>query len=264
MAVIPGTNGQDRLVGTHDPDGSDIDVLRIEDPNKTCIQTGPEAGRVKFHDGNGNVAHTLDFSEIERVICFTPGTLIATPEGVRPVESLRPGDRVMTRDSGIRELCWTGRKDLTPAMLEANAHLRPVLIRKDAFGPGLPDRDMMVSPDHRMLLVSQMAEMLFGDREVLVPAKHLTGLEGVDRVGHAPGVSYVHVMCEQHEVILANGTWSESFQPGDEALRAVEEAQRDELYSLFPELAQAEGRARYLSARMTLKSHEAQALTSHA
>ena len=239
-------------------------MLRVDNPNKTIIHTGPESGRVEFHDGNGNVTHTLNFSEIERVICFTPGTLIATPEGCRPVESLRPGDAVITRDNGIRELCWAGRKDLTPAMLETNKQLKPVLIRKDALGPGLPDRDMMVSPNHRMLLVSQMAEMMFGDREVLVPAKHLTGLDGVDRVGHAHGVSYVHVMCEQHEVILANGTWSESFQPGEEAMRAVEEAQRDELYALFPELEQAEGRARYLSARMTLRSHEAQALTSHA
>ncbi|WP_370212764.1 Hint domain-containing protein [Roseovarius sp.] len=256
--------GNDTVIGGEDADGKDIDVLRVDNPNKTIIHTGPESGRVEFHDGNGNVTHTLNFSEIERVICFTPGTLIATPEGCRPVESLRPGDAVITRDNGIRELCWAGRKDLTPAMLETNKQLKPVLIRRDALGPGLPDRDMMVSPNHRMLLVSQMAEMMFGEREVLVPAKHLTGLDGVDRVGHAHGVSYVHVMCEQHEVILANGTWSESFQPGDEAMRAVEEAQRDELYALFPELEQAEGRARYLSARMTLRSHEAQALTSHA
>lgn len=256
--------GNDTVVGGEDADGNDIDVLRIDRWNKAIFHTGPESGRVEFYDDLDGLTHTLHFSEIERVICFTPGTQIATPEGCRPVEDLRPGDRVMTRDNGIRELCWTGRKDLTPAMLDANTQLRPVRIRKDSLGPGLPEQDMLVSPNHRMLLVSGMAEIMFGEREVLVPAKHMTRIPGVDRVGRAEGVSYVHVMCEQHEVILANGTWSESFQPGDEAMRAVEEAQRDELYALFPELEQAEGRARYLSARMTLRSHEAQALTSHA
>lgn len=254
--------GNDTVVGGEDADGSDIDVLRIDTPNKTIIHTGPEAGRVEFHDGAGTVTHTLHFSEIERVICFTPGTLIATPQGCKPVETLQPGDAVITRDNGIRELCWTGRKALTPAMLETNKRLKPVLIRKDALGPGLPDRDMLVSPNHRMLLVSQMSEMMFGEREVLVPAKHLTGLDGVDRIGHAHGVTYVHVMCEQHEVILADGTWTESFQPGEEAVRAVEQAQRDELFALFPELAGAEGREAYQAARMTLKSHEAQALVT--
>ena len=78
----------------------------------------------------------------------------------------------------------------------------------------------------------------------------------------AQGVTYLHVMCDRHEVLLADGAWSESFQPGDEAIRAVERAQREELLTLFPELRQAVGRDAFQAARMSLKAHEAEVLIS--
>ncbi|MCT4684776.1 MAG: Hint domain-containing protein, partial [Roseicyclus sp.] len=75
-------------------------------------------------------------------------------------------------------------------------------------------------------------------------------------------VTYVHVMCERHQVVLANGSWTESLQPGDMAMDGIDAAQREELFSIFPDLREAEGRASYGSARKILKGFEAKMLAS--
>ncbi|KPA23563.1 Nodulation protein O [Shimia sp. SK013] len=216
-------------------------------------------GTVEFLDGDGNVTGTMDFENIEpgiTVLCFTPGTKILTPMGEVAVENLREGDLVVTRDNGLQPIRWSGSRKLNATDMAARPQLRPILIRQGSLGPNQPERDMMVSPSHRMLLVSEQAELLFEEREVLVAAKHLTHLDGVDMVD-VDDVTYVHVMCEQHEVVLANGAWSESFQPGDYSMNGIEKSQREEIYSLFPELREEEGLAAYSAARLSLKRHEA-------
>lgn len=197
------------------------------------------------------------------VPCFTAGSLIATPRGERPVEDLRPGDRVITRDNGLQKICWVGRRDLSRGDLAALPDLQPILIRAGALSRGMPERDLLVSPNHRMLVASERAEVMFGEREVLVAAKHLTGLDGIDRAPRT-AVSYVHLMFSRHEVILADGAWSESFQPGDYSLQGVGEAQRGEILTLFPELATRAGIGAYQAARLSLKAHEAALLVAEA
>jgi len=259
---LPTEAGNHVIVGGEDPDGSDIDVIDLSGIDARKVFTGPESGFIEYLDENGNVTHTATFSEIERVICFTPGTMIATPSGARPVESLREGDSVFTRDNGIQPVAWSGRKDLGGDALAAAPDLVPVLIRQGALGNGLPQQDMMVSPNHRMLLTSDRAELMFGEREVLVPAKHLIGLEGVKRA-RTQGVSYVHFLCERHEVVLVDGVWSESFQPGDVALGALDEAAREEIYALFPELRSETKLAApqgFDAARLSLRAYEARLL----
>ena len=95
---------------------------------------------------------------------------------------------------------------------------------------------------------------------MLAAAKHLTGLEGVDAVDTAQ-VSYIHFMFDQHEVVLSNGSWSESFQPGEQTLDGMGTEQRDEIYALFPELRELDGIEAYQAARRSLKKHEARLLT---
>ena len=118
---------------------------------------------------------------------------------------------------------------------------------------------MMVSPNHRVLVANDKTALYFEDREVLVAAKHLTGLEGVDVV-EVSSVTYIHFMFERHEVVLSDGAWTESFQPGDHSLGGIDSEQRDEIFKLFPDLKGAEGRRSYASARQSLKSHEARML----
>lgn len=219
----------------------------------------PEDGIVKFFDAGGTLTGTAEFYNIENVICFTPGTAILTPSGEIAVEELKVGDRVVTRDNGLQTIRWIGRKPLTGRDLLSRPKLRPIMIRKGSLGPNLPDRDMMVSPNHRMLLVSQQAQLLFEESEVLVAAKHLVHMDGVHQVD-TTGVEYIHFLCDHHEVVLANGAWSESFQPGEFSMGGIGQEQRAEIYELFPELQDRETLENFSAARLTLKRHEAKLL----
>ncbi len=260
----------DTIVGGEDDDDLDQDVLDLTGVAEIVNAGGSldveydpgdaEAGIVRFFDAGGTETGSAEFSEIENVIiCFTPGTLIATPKGERAVESLREGDRVITRDNGIQEIRWTGHRPLTGAELARARHLRPVRIRAGALGNGLPERDMVLSPNHRVLVANDRTALYFEEREVLVAAKHLTGIDGVDEID-VNMVTYVHFMFDQHEVVLSDGAWTESFQPGDYSLEGLGNAQRTEIFELFPELKTPEGIKDYHAARRSLKKHEAQAL----
>ena len=193
------------------------------------------------------------------VPCFTPGTRIATPKGERVAESLTVGDRVLTRDNGIQTITWAGWRPMSWQELRENPALRPVLISKGALGHGLPERDMLVSPQHRMLVVSDIAREHFGEAEVLVAAKDLTKLPGVQAV-NVQQTAYVHFMCDKHQIVLADGTWAESFQPNDYALKGVVDAQREELLTLHPALATTEGRKAFGTARRALRKIESYVL----
>ncbi len=265
-----GVGQGDYIDGNEDADNSDYDVLNLTGSAESVNAGGSlsvaydpadaEDGVVTYYDALGNTTGTTEFYNIEKVIpCFTPGTLIATPRGEMRVEDLKIGDRVITRDNGIQDIRWVGARDMGGQELAEAAHLNPILIRQGALGNGLPERDMMVSPNHRVLVANDKTALYFEDREVLVAAKHLTGLEGIDRV-EVSNVTYIHFMFAQHEVVLSDGAWSESFQPGDLSLRGVGTAQRNEILELFPDLKTREGIDAYSSARRTLKKHEARLL----
>jgi len=214
-------------------------------------------GQIQLYNSTTNEWANINYHDIEKFVpCFTPGAMIATPGGEKPVESLRPGDKVLTRDNGIQEIRWTGQRDLSAAELAVSPNLRPVLIRAGALGRGLPERDMMVSPNHRMLVSNERTSLYFEEHEVLVAAKHLVDNVGVKAI-ETLGTSYIHFMFDRHEVVLADGTWTESFQPGDQTLDSMGREQRAEIFTLFPELREKAGRQGYVAARKTLKRHEA-------
>jgi len=281
--IIVGGAGDDTLSGGDDRDtfigaegndtvdggtgGDDFDTLDLTGTNFTITSQTLDAdgdstsGTIDFFDDDGNYTSTMTYSEIENIVpCFTPGTRIATPQGERLVEELEVGDRVITRDNGIQEIRWVGKRRLNGLELALSDHLQPVLIRKGALGRGLPERDMMVSPQHRVLMANDRTALYFEDREVLVAAKHLVGMEGIERVAVST-VTYIHFMFDQHEVVLSDGAWTESFQPGDLTLEGMDSAQRQELLELFPELMTDQGIKGYQAARRSLKKHEAALLT---
>ncbi|NIZ62891.1 type I secretion protein [Sedimentitalea sp. CY04] len=193
---------------------------------------------------------TVAFTGIETIICFTSGTRIATPAGARLIETLQPGDLVMTRDHGPQPVRWIGQTT-TPAL----GDLAPIRIAKGQFGA---TRDLLVSPQHRMLYKGSMAQCLFGESEVLVTARHMINDQTIRRqVGGM--VTYFHLLMDQHEIIFAEDAPTESFFPGDQALSALDEQVRDDLFKIAPDLRT--GNLGYeLTARQCLSSKEASIL----
>jgi hypothetical protein len=158
--------------------------------------------------------------------CFVAGTPIDTPEGPVAADRLRPGDHVLTLDRGARPLVWVGRRTVP-----ATGRFAPVRFTPGAIGNAVA---LEVSPQHRMLVTGWRAELLFGEPEVLVAAAHL--VDG-DRITRAPraDVTYIHLMFDRHEIVVAAGVPSESFNPGMAFLRR-DPVTRTELAALFPQL----------------------------
>ena len=241
--------------------GTDFDTLNLYGIGRYEIDYDPmngENGTVYLLNAEGGrTGETLSFTNVENIVaCFTPGTLIATPQGARAIETLKPGDLVLTLDHGFRPIVWVGIKRLSSALLAADAALQPISIQRGAFGNDTPNRDMLVSRQHRMMVSSPRAELLFDTHEVLVRAKHLVSLPGIEEV-YLDSVTYIHIMFDEHEIVLADGAWSESFQPGDRTLAGIDADQRQELAAIFPELSDANRFAEFDAARLTLKAHEA-------
>lgn len=239
------TSFADRLVEFAPHDLLDLNGKHVRRITRDAAQ--PNASIVTYRDDSA-----LSFAQIARIIpCFTAHTLIATPDGERPAQALRPGDKVLTRDNGFQPITWAGRKQMTMRGLPLTADMRPIRIRKGAFGANCPERDMVVSPNHRMLIIDKSMSATAGETEVLLAAKHMTHLPGVAPL-RLPQVTYIHFMCAQHEIVFSDGTWTETFQPNDDSLHGIDAAQRDELLRLFPELVSNNGRKTYGTARATV------------
>ena len=156
-----------------------------------------------------------------------------TPRGEVPVESLTVGMTVLTRDGGMRTVVHAASVALDYGQLAARPHLRPVLLRGGSLEQGLPERDMLVSPNLRFMVDSRRSTLSFSEHEALCAAKHLTNSREGDGV-EALGVTYVHFHFDRHQVVLANGAWVEAFDPRDRSVGGLGNAQRNELAELFP------------------------------
>ena len=146
--------------------------------------------------------------------CFTTGVLIRTPDGPRPVETLRRGDLVWTADGGAKPLLRLLSRPVDAEELGRRPALRPILIRANAFGPGRPARDLRVSPQHRILVSDWRAALNWGAEEVLVPARALVDGHRVLVDAEARSVTYHHLVFSTHEIVESEGLLSESYLPG--------------------------------------------------
>ncbi|MEQ9260407.1 MAG: Hint domain-containing protein, partial [Roseovarius sp.] len=237
--------------GSGDEKGGD--TLRLTPDVKrsdiTFTDSDPDGGYAGYFTmADGTVVH---FKNIENIICFTPGTRILTEVGERPVETLRLGDRVVTRDSGVQPIRWIGTRTVPGRGRFAPVHVASSVLDGSRSG-------LVVSPQHRLLFTGYQAELLFGESEVLVPAKHLIDGMDVTRVEQEE-VTYIHLMFDHHEIIYAEGIATESFHAGDIGLTALCEEAREELFALFPELRSAP-QTLGDTARPCLRAYEAKLL----
>lgn len=170
------------------------------------------------------------------VICFTPGTRISTPNGLAPVETLREGDYVQTRDSGAQEIVWVGQRRITGARMFVRPSLRPIRINAGALGIERPDQSLLVSPEHRMLVRGPAAQALFNTNEVLVSADRLVNGKTIHVDLNVREVTYIHLLLANHNVIWANGVETESFHPANAQLSELSTTDRLRLLAKFPDL----------------------------
>jgi hypothetical protein len=149
-------------------------------------------------------AETIYTQGWENIVCFAEGTRIVTPNGEDAVENLRAGDMVLAmRDgqAGFEALRWVGFMDVAvPRNAVMAAKTAPILIKAGAIAPGMPVRDLRVSPDHAMEIDGH-----------LIPAKHLVNGSSIIQEVWCKRVRYFHLELEAHGLLLSEGTWSESY-----------------------------------------------------
>lgn len=191
LTLTDGTNTYEVVafnVNESSPSYGTVEGLAFIGPQGGFPPIGVELTVVSAQEGPSFAA-----TEYATPICFARGVLIATAEGLRSVEALRPGDLVLTRDRGYQPLRWCHTHSYA-----AHGAATPVLLRAGSVGN---DRDLLLSPQHKLLVNGWRAELLFGQDEVLVAAKDLVnGRSVVERPGGA--VTYTHLLFDQHELIL--------------------------------------------------------------
>ena len=193
--------------------------------------------------GNADLGFVDVTTEVVSPACFVAGTLMDTHSGPVAVEDLEVGTLVHTRDHGPQPLRWIGRSSR-----RAEGRDAPVVLSAGALGD---HGRIALSPNHRVLITSERAELLFGQSEVLVKAKHLINDNSIRVQADGRPVIYVHLLFDQHEIICGNGLESESYHPGAETLDAFDIETRVEILELKPDWAEYGP-----TARPALKSHE--------
>lgn len=180
--------------------------------------------------------------------CFTPGAMIEVEGGLKAVEDIAEGDLVMTLDNGLRPVRLVLRQTV-----RAYGKFAPILFEADSIGNA---RAFMVSPEHRMLIADWRVQLLTGQDELLVAAKHLVNGDDV-RVVEGGVIEYIHLLFDAHQIVFADDCPSESCLP-DAGLAQQGCAQQAELLALFPQLSDHQSRT--FTARTVARRMEAECL----
>ncbi len=244
MSPLPLTPSFTRAIG------STLDVVGVGDNRIGTDHTSFLAALVD--DGSGNSTLTLtdgttvtfigfeiaDFNSAQTtfapVPCFAAGMLIQTPDGLRRIEDIRADDMVTTVGHGPKPVRWAGRAKVRFGV--SAHHLKPVLIKAGALAPQVPKFDLIVSPQHRILITDWRAELLFGESEVFAAAKGL--INGRDIIGleECRAIEFVHILFDWHEIVTVNGVDAESLYPGAGSLAGLGVNAETEILELFHDL----------------------------
>lgn len=192
-----------------------------------------QAGGLEIQANGAPAASNELNAENTGVVCYVAGTQILTPKGEVAIETLSIGDEVITRDNGAQEIRWIGMTSV-----DCTEKLAPIHIRAGALGDGCPHRDLFVSPQHRMLVRSKIVERMTGNREALVAATRLQSMAGIRKSERSEPIRYIHLMCDAHEVVFAEGAPSETLFPGPQARKAMGPDAWAELVAIFPEITE--------------------------
>lgn len=192
------------------------------------------SGRVALQDGALSSVFCGALSDLAAAVpCFTANSAITTQTGQTLISDLKPGQKIMTRDNGFQALRWIGKRSFGWRALGLNPKVRAITLKAGALGEGRPVRDMTVSPNHKILMLTQSDERL-------IVAADLLHLDGVFRED-GPQVCYYQLLCDTHELLLVDECWSESYRATTAGLAALDDVARAELLELVPDLASGGG-----------------------
>ncbi len=149
-------------------------------------------------------ANGLVYIAVDAVACYLKGTKILTGSGEVPIERLRIGDRVRTKDGALKPIKWIGRRSYDGRFAANNWEVLPVLILAGALAPATPRRNLYVSPRHAMFIDG----MLISAAD-LVNGTSVLQIESMDRI------DYLHIELEEHDAVYAEGALSETFVNDD-------------------------------------------------
>lgn len=223
------------------------------------------AGGLRLENGGASVDAQLLSAENTNVVCFARGTRIATIKGQRRIETLSAGDLIWTVDGGYQPLRWVGSHPVAYVDGKLPKNQIPVRIAARELGLNTPSRDLIVSPNHRLLVSSRIILRVTGNEAVFIAAKHLVGLPGItqgtDLVDKAAAIfDYWHILFDQHHIVLAEGAASESLHTGKEALKSFDNAQIDAFTKMLPDVSAISDLYERPLARPELKGSEAKRL----
>jgi len=184
----------------------------------TNLQSGNTDDTLTVTTSDGSAPTDSDPINID-VICFMPGTNIAVPDGEAKVETLRAGDRVVTADGSVKKVCWIGRQTVSMKFADP-LRVLPIRIREGALSENLPCRDLLISPDHAILVDG-----------VLVQAAALVNGTSIVRESDVPQVyTYYHVELDDHSLVLAENVAAETFIDNVDRLGFDNWAEHEALY----------------------------------
>ncbi len=198
-----------------------LDCIEIDGVHVGYMTSAPLQPGVSYPLlGARSVTDTHATSHLDRgdVPCFGPNSRVMTQKGEVPIAWLSRGDKVLTRDYGFQPLRWIGRFQVPLLRMRRNTRLAPVRVWSKLVEPGAPSGFMEVSPDHQVLLGGADVQLLFGEDEVLAPARFLA--KPKPPAMSSSGYVYHHLLFMRHQVIKVNGIWAESLfvPPHDPAL----------------------------------------------
>lgn len=190
-----------------------FDMAEISSYQDVLDRMSPSGNHTVITFDNGETLTILDiqpgslspsnFAYSAGPVCLLQGTLIHTERGEVPIEDLRPGDIVWTKDNGWQAFQLIIRETMVFRHRDDSA--KPILIPAGALGANQPSTDLITSPQHRVLqTIPETGE------EVLVPAVKLIGTKGIRRMRGKKKATYLNVVMERHSIIQAAGCWVES------------------------------------------------------
>ena len=143
------------------------------------------------------------FGDTIEAVCFAAGTRILTASGERMIETLMQGDIVLTMagdELSPRPVKWIGRRRIDLTTHPRPETVAPIRIQRRAFADNMPHTDLLVSPDHAILVDGR-----------LICARQLINGTTIRQEKGLTSAEYFHVELEAHAILLAEGMPAESY-----------------------------------------------------